>query len=109
MSTAAVREALVGMYTGQALYASLHTADPGETGANELVGVTRQAVTWNAGAVDGEATSDPITFAMSAGTSVTHVSVWDAATAGNFVDSYANSVTYDSAGDYTITLKYIQS
>lgn len=73
----------------KAKYVSLHTADPGETGASEVTGgsYARQQVTnvnWDA-AVGGVAdNAAAITFANMPAATVTHAGVWDAVTAGNF-------------------------
>jgi len=89
-------------YSEADLYLSLHTADPGSTGANEATGgsYARQAIPKVAPS-SGTYTSDAaITFAsMPAGT-FTHVGLWDAATAGNYIDGDAltASKTVD-AGD----------
>jgi hypothetical protein len=75
---------------------SLHTSDPGDTGAGEVVGgsyarVQRDAAdaNWTAGtATDG--TTDnvaAITFPSPSANwgVITHVGMWDASTAGNFM------------------------
>ena len=79
---------------GGTLYVSLHTADPGRTGANELTGsgYARQAVTFDpavAGATD--AVADAVFPANSGGASytVSHIGLYDALTAGNFHDGGA--------------------
>lgn len=73
------------------LHVSLHTADPGETGASEVVGgsYARQGVTrgtgWNnaaAGLVDN---ANVIQYPDMPAVTVTHVGIWDAASAGNFM------------------------
>lgn len=80
--------------TGLGTYISLHTADPGTTGANEATGgspaYARKATTWTGGTVDGTVTGSQVTIDVPAGT-YTHFSVWTAATAGTFVGSGALS------------------
>lgn len=68
-------------------YASLHTADPGLTGASEVTGgsYARQAITFDAPAGGVSANSAALTFTDMPSVTVTHVGVWDAATVGNFV------------------------
>jgi len=64
---------------------SLHTADPGTTGASEYSGVTRQqfpAGTASAGALSNTA---QVSFTTSGASAVTHIGIWDAVTAGNYV------------------------
>lgn len=75
-------------------YISLHTADPGVTGANELTsaaapGYARQVATLAAGAVAGSAAAVVTTSGLAFGPAgsggwptVTHAAVWDAATGG---------------------------
>lgn len=79
-------------YTAPAsVHISLHTADPGETGASEVTGgsYARQSVTrgtgWNVasnGLVDN---ANIISFADMPAVTVTHVGMFDASTAGNFL------------------------
>lgn len=70
-------------------YLALHTADPGEAGTTAEVtgtnGVSRVSVSFGA-AASGTVTSDAdATFAAATGSlgTITHVSLWDASTAGN--------------------------
>jgi hypothetical protein len=79
------------------LYVSLHTASPGATGANECADATyaRVAVATTAGSWDAPSTggggrttqnAGTITFpALTAGVTITHVGLWDAASGGNFL------------------------
>lgn len=69
-------------------FVSLHSGNPGTTGANELSGgspaYSREAIAWNA-AASGQATnSGAITFDVAAATTAYHVGLWDAVTGGNF-------------------------
>lgn len=83
---------------------SLHTADPGTTGANEVSGGTYARAT---GLIFGAAnngrrtcTTQP-TFAVPAGTTVAFIGLWDGST---FKGSYnATDEVFASAGTYTIT------
>jgi len=76
-----------------AWYLSLHTGDPGLTGANELVVGTdadyvRKAITFAAAASLAKATDAGVTWTANAGATpyiVTHIGIWDALTAGNFL------------------------
>ena len=104
-----LKEQLALTYASEATYASLHTGDPGTTGANELSGVTRQALTWNAGSADGVVTSQAVIFTLPAGTVLTHVGIWSAVTGGEFLDSVANAIAFDAGGVYSITLTFTQS
>ena len=76
-----------------AWYLSLHTADPGLTGANEVVVGTdadyvRKAMTFAAAATLAKASNASATWTAASGATtyvVTHIGIWDAATAGNFL------------------------
>lgn len=91
-----------------AVFASLHTADPGTTGTSEVTGgspaYARKAITWNAaasGALDNNA--NPV-FDVPAGTTITHVGLWDAVTAGNFLGSMdITDEAFGAQGTYTLS------
>lgn len=96
-------------FTGIATtYASLHTADPGETGASEVTGGTpayaRKSTTWNASSGGTIDNSNVPVFDVPAGTTVKYVGLWDAVTAGNFLgsDRIADEV-YAAQGTFTLT------
>lgn len=91
-----------------AAFVKLHTGDPGAAAANNAAvgSTTRPAVTWatpsgNAIAVNGTAPSW-----TNGGTTETlsHISVWDASTAGNFLFSAALSGTQSWASGNVFTL-----
>lgn len=71
----------------------LHTGDPGSAAtANASSVTTRPAVTWAAASAGSKASNNTPSWASWAGTNgevVTHISVWDATTAGNFLFSAA--------------------
>ncbi len=80
-------------YAGQTYYISLHTADPGATGVNEVAGgaYARGAALFDAvEAKAGSGRQVPLTATVPvtcpSGNIVTHVGLWDAVTAGNFID-----------------------
>jgi hypothetical protein len=95
--------------TGHALYGSLHTADPGTTGASEVSGgspaYARKAITWATPITTGSVSGGTITFDVPAGT-YTHIGYWDAVTTGNFVGGYPlqASMTYGAQGTLPVTL-----
>lgn len=67
--------------SGVLVSASLHTADPGGTGANEVVGGTyaRQTPTWDAAGATTPAVvemSAPIVFQIPAGNEINYVGLW---------------------------------
>ena len=72
------------------VYASLHSADPGTSGASELSGGAYARVvhnSWNAASGGAATNSGAITFPQATAdwTQATHFGLWDAATAGNFL------------------------
>lgn len=72
---------------GGTIYASLHTADPGETGTAEVTGGTyaRGTTTFAAAAAGAASMQGTVSFTnMPAGT-VTGVGLWNHATAGTFL------------------------
>lgn len=97
-----------------AVWASLHTADPGTTGTSEVTGgspaYARKAITWNAasgGALDNNA--NPV-FDVPGGTTVAWAGLWSASSAGTFYGSadvtdevFAGQGTY-TLSDFDITL-----
>lgn len=102
-------------YSTAAAYASLHTADPAGTGAAEVTGGTpayaRIAITWTAGATDGVRTGTlAAPFDVPAGTDVTHIGLWTAATGGDYLDKAPLSTSFASQGTLEVTsLTYTQS
>jgi hypothetical protein len=86
------------------IYISLHTADPGLTGASEVAGgsYARQiANTKFTGASGGSNPSNvDIDFAAMPAATITHVGIWDASAAGNFLQGGALSASKTTnAGD----------
>jgi len=90
-------------------FISLHDADPGETGASEIVGgsYAREQAPFGAAAAGAVANTGAIVFAGlpecktgGANEPISHVAVWDAVTAGNCLWSGALTapVTIDPAG-----------
>jgi hypothetical protein len=69
------------------IYVSLHTADPGLTGANEVSGgsYARQSFTFDAASSKASQNAAAISFTAMPAVTVTHVGVWDASTNGNFL------------------------
>ena len=81
--TNATKEAAALAVTALGNTVSLHTADPGITGANEAAGgapaYSRKTTTWSGGGADGSVAGTPVAFDVPAGT-YTHIGVWDGAT-----------------------------
>lgn len=105
--TPAMRELLAQAYAANALYASLHTADPGDTGADELVSAGRQPITWVAGGTDGAVVSLPIPYDIADEVLVTHVGIWSDAVGGVFLDAFPNLVAL-SPGEYKLQLNFTE-
>ena len=77
-----------GTYVTANVYVSLHTADPGETGATEVTGgaYARQGpTTFSAAASGASANTAQIDFTSMPAVTVTHVGLWDALTGTNFL------------------------
>ncbi len=111
--TAASKESAALNLTGLGAWVSLHTADPGATGANEATGgspaYARKQTTWTAGTSDGVVAGSQVTIDVPAGT-YTHVGVWSAATVGTFVGSTAiTSTTLGAQGQILVTPTTTQS
>ncbi len=81
---------------------SLHTADPGSTGTNEVSGgsYAQKAITFNAASLGNLDSSNTPIFDVPAGVTITHVGFWDATVfkAGGSI----TSETFASAGTYTL-------
>lgn len=104
-----------------AWYASTHTADPGETGANETTtgadaDYVRKSTTFTDGSSGSSSNEAGITWTVASGSggyTITHVGLWDAATSGNCLavgalyashTVSASSVVSFAIGDLVVTL-----
>lgn len=76
-----------GSFAVAQAYCSLHTGDPGETGANEVTGgsYARQSLSFAAAASGSAASDATINFTLMPSCTVTHLGLWDAASNGNFL------------------------
>lgn len=87
-STALTLETAAEAVRALGTWISLHTADPGTTGASEASGgspaYARKQTTWTDGADDGVINGSEVTFDAPAGT-YTHYGVRSASTAGTFI------------------------
>ncbi|GII84594.1 hypothetical protein Ssi03_25840 [Sphaerisporangium siamense] len=83
-------------------FVSLHTADPGTTGANEVTGgsYARQTKTWNAASGGNLDDSNAPSFNIPASTTISHFGLWTEATGGTFLGGGALSASesYGAAG-----------
>lgn len=77
-------------FTGVNVFVKLHTADPGVAGATAPSAVTtRNALTLNAPSGGSSTLGTLGSYSMTTTETITHVSIWDASTAGNFLQSAA--------------------
>lgn len=127
LSNNAENLALIWLFTDTAVtrptswYVSLHTDDPGETGANEVVVGTdadyvRKSTTFTdatTGTCNNESAMTWTVASGSAGYTIRWVGVWDASTSGNFLGGgelysehavSANSVVSFAISDLTIQI-----
>jgi hypothetical protein len=96
-------------FTGIAgVFVKLHTADPGAAGATAAAAgsTTRPAITWSAAASGALTMTGTAPSWTNGGTSetLTHISFWDNATAGNFLGSAALSSSQAWASGNTFAL-----
>ncbi len=100
-TSARVDAALDGANSG-ITHAQLHTADPGAAGTT-AVAANSSRVAIALPASSGNASSDTVTFTITAGgETYTHVTLWDAASAGNFYGSGTLSPQESFSGSGTL-------
>lgn len=87
-----------------AVEASLHTADPGSSGASEVSGggYARQAVTWAAASGGSIATGAPVVFNVPGSTTITHAGLWTSD--GTWLGSLALAAPEQFAAPGTLTV-----
>jgi hypothetical protein len=104
----AAKNAMLDHLGSIAGFMSLHNANPGDTGANEISGgapaYARKANTWSAAAAGSMDNSNAPVFDIPAGATVAFVGFWSLATGGTFY-GYASvtSETFAAQGTYTVT------
>lgn len=90
------------------IFFKLHTADPGASGATAAAAgsTTRVAAAYGAAASGSMSQTGTAPSWTNGGTSetLTHISVWDASSAGNFLYSFALSSSQAWASTNTFTL-----
>jgi hypothetical protein len=92
-------------YGGNAsLFLSIHTADPGNTGASEYTTYTgtRPAIAFNVAASQSSGNTSQIDFAAMGATTITHVGLWTATSAGTFKGGGALSASKTTASGDTL-------
>lgn len=109
MARISITEANQALSTTGWAYLSLHSADPGTTGANELSGGTyaRATVAWNAASNGTVTNSSSVSLNLPALGTAAYVGVWSASSAGtyyigNTINSGTPIVAGSSAGVVTL-------
>lgn len=115
ISTVAVANRMLDWLRGTApatiagLYLKLHTGDPGAAGtANASAVTTRPQITMAAasgGAMSLSSASG--SYTMTATETITHVSVWDASTAGTFLMSMALTTSRSVVNGDVLTINSV--
>jgi hypothetical protein len=107
-TTATRDEFLDGDLDTRATYASLHTADPGATGDNELSGgsYVRVPITWNPASGGSKSIVAPQTVQIPVGSDFTHFGMWDAVSGGTFAGSglLDSAQSYPTGGTYLLNI-----
>jgi len=89
-------------------YVSLHTADPGTTGASEVTGgsYARVAVTWNVASGGSVTNSNVVTINLPSGVTATYFGVWSTGgtSGGQYYVGGALSPTVTATTATTVTL-----
>lgn len=89
-----------------AVWVKLHTGDPGAAGTSNAFGdTTRQQATFSAASAGAITTSAAVEWTnLSAAGTISHISFWDASTAGTFLqsDDLASSRTVAIGDNFTI-------
>jgi hypothetical protein len=107
---AGTRDTMLDQLTTLATHASLHTADPGITGANEVTGgspaYARKPITWAAASGGSKTLTGSVTFDVPPSTTLTHLGTWSALSAGTFRGggSLAATEVYGAQGTYTLQI-----
>ena len=109
MARTSVTEQNQALVTTGWAYVSLHTADPGTTGASEVAGGTyaRVAVAWNAPSGGAVTNSGALSINLPASTTAAYYGIWSASTAGTYYIGGAltpSVTTGASAGVVTIAI-----
>jgi hypothetical protein len=93
-------------------FVKLYVGDPGASGAaNAAAATTRNAITWNAPSGGSMTLATLSAFTGTTSETITHIGIWDASTAGNFIESWAltSSVPIINGSSLTfsaVTLSY---
>lgn len=87
-------------------YIQLHTGDPGSAGTANVSAVTTRVVATSAASTGGSRALNGTlpSWSMTATETITHISVWTAATAGTFLHSVALTTSKSVVSSDTLTL-----
>jgi len=86
------------------VFVKLHVGDPGAAGANNPSAVTtRNQITWNAPAGGSMTLNTLASFSMTTSETISHVSIWDASTAGTFLESMPLTASVPVINGSTLT------
>lgn len=100
------RNALADAFAAGATWISVHTGDPGTTGANEVVGgpYARKQTVWGA-ASGGDRIGSQVLVDVGAGGPYTHFGVWSAVSGGTFYggNTLTPAETFAGTGQLRIT------
>jgi hypothetical protein len=93
-------------FTAGSLYVKLHTADPGSAGTTAASAVTtRYACTFSAASAGSMSLSSMGgTWSMTSTETISHISLWDNSTAGNFLWSVALTASKSVVSGDTLSL-----
>ncbi|MEU6781487.1 hypothetical protein ABZ912_19965 [Nonomuraea angiospora] len=93
-------------YTAPAgVFVKLHTGDPGSAGtANASAVTTRNQATFAAPSAGSMALSSLSGYSMTGTETISHISLWDASSGGNFLQSAALSASKNVTSGDTLTL-----
>jgi len=102
------KNAMLDALAAVVVFASLHTGDPGDNGANEVSGGSpayiRKAITWDAADAGAINSSNVPEFDVPGSTTVSYVGFWSAESGGTF---YGSSDVVDEVfvgqGTYALT------
>lgn len=91
-----------------AVLVSLHTGDPGTTGASEINGTgnsyEKQAITWNPASGGNLDSNNQPEFEVPGGTTVSHFGIWNTAEDVFYGgEELSASETFTADGTYTLT------
>ena len=92
-------------HTSLTPFLKLHTGDPGSAGTSNASAVTtRNSITFAAPSGGSMALSSIGTYSMTTSETISHGSIWDASSAGTFLESFAFSAGVPVINGSTLTI-----